>query len=50
MTYIKNRNQWHGDMVEGKAGIEGNRNEPENNENIVPAYVFLKNEVVLKGK
>ena len=47
MTYIKNRNQWHGDMVEGKAGIEGNRNEPEN---IVPAYVFLKNEVFHKGK
>ena len=37
-------------MVEDKAGVEGKRNEPENNENIVPAYGFLKNEVFNKGK
>ena len=37
-------------MVEGKAGGEGRRNEPVNDENIVPAYGFFKNEVFHKGK
>ena len=50
ITSIKNRTQWDGDMVEGKAGVNGSRNEPENDENIVPVHGFLKNEVFHKGK
>ena len=47
---IKNWIQWDGDMIEGKDGGERNRNEPENDENLVPVYGFHKTEILHKGK
>ena len=41
-------NSVDGDMLEGKAEGEGRRKEPVNDENLVPVYGLLKNEVFPK--
>lgn len=46
--YITRNNkwtQWDGEVVGGKAGVEGGREKAENDVNIVLMYDFLKNEI-----